>query len=384
MIYLDNAASSHPKPEAVYEAVNRALRIGANPGRSGHRTALDAARVILETRELLARLIGATGSGGSGRICFTYNATHAINLGLRGLLLPGDHVVSSSMEHNSLSRPLHALGTEGISVSWVKGDEAGRIDPQAVEDAIGRKTRLVALSHASNVCGTLLDVEAVVDVCRRNGVWLLLDGSQTAGVVEIDVEALGVDLFAAPGHKGLLGPQGTGFLYVAPNMDLKPLLHGGTGFDSESPTMPMEMPERLEAGTLNTPGLAGLAEGVKYLLERTVADVRAHELGILKALLPRLRELEGLTLYGPDALEERVAVVSFNMEGKDGARVGLTLDERYDIAVRVGLHCAPDAHKTLGTFPAGTVRAGFGPFNTLNDAEQLVSALDEIQTLRDA
>lgn len=378
MIYLDNAASSHPKPPAVYEAADRALRLGANPGRSGHRAALEAARIVLEAREAVGDLLGVADAS---RVIFTLNGTHALNLALKGALGPGDHVVTTRMEHNSVARPLAALERRGVAVTWVEGRPDGTVTVEALEGALRPETRLVALCHASNVSGTLQDAEAVGDLCRRKGILFLLDAAQTLGAFPLDARRLGVHLLAAPGHKGLLGPQGTGLLYVAPEVALAPLSEGGTGSRSEERSMPEEMPEALEAGTLNTPGLAGLAAGVGYLRERGVESVRRAEEEILAYLLPELAALPGLVLYGPRDPGRRVAVVSFNLEGRDGAHVGFALDELYGVAVRVGLHCAPDAHKTLGSFPAGSVRASFGPFNTLTDAEALVRAVRELAAL---
>lgn len=378
MIYLDNAASSHPKPPAVYEAADRALRLGANPGRSGHRSALEAARVVLEAREAVGGFLGVRDAS---RVIFTLNGTHALNLALKGVLRPGDHAVTTRMEHNSVLRPLAALERRGVSFTCVEGAPDGTVPVEALERALRPETRLVALCHASNVSGTLQEAEAVGDLCRRRGLLFLLDAAQTLGAVPLDAGRLGVHLLAAPGHKGLLGPQGTGFLYVAPGVEVESLSEGGTGSQSEERSMPEEMPEALEAGTLNTPGLAGLAAGVGYLQQRGVAQVRRTEEEILEYLLPELSAVPGLVLYGPRNPRRRAAVVSFNLEGRDGAHVGFALDELYDIAVRVGLHCAPDAHKTLGSFPAGSVRASFGPFNTLADAEALVRALRELAAL---
>ncbi len=378
MIYLDNAASSHPKPPGVARAVADALALGANPGRSGHGPALEAARVILDARSAVAELLGC---GDPARIVFTANGTHALNLALKGVVGPGDHVVSTVMEHNSVLRPLASLERAGVAITLVGADPDGRVDPAGVAAALRPETRLVALCHASNVSGTLQDAAAVGRVCRDRGVLLLLDAAQTAGVVPIDVEALGVDLLAAPGHKGLLGPQGTGVLYVGPRARIRPLLEGGTGVRSEQRTMPDELPEALEAGTLNTPGIAGLGAGVRYLLDRGVDAVRAAERELLAHALPRLLEVPGLVLYGPRGADGRVAVLSFNLAGRDGAHVGFALDEAYGIAVRVGLHCAPDAHKALGSFPAGSVRASLGPFSTVADADALVRALRELSSL---
>lgn len=378
LLYLDNAASSHPKPVTVREAMCAALEAGANPGRSGHRLALDAARTIGDVRELAAKLINA---GDSSEVVFTHNATHALNMALKGYLNPGDHVVTTSMEHNSVLRPLHALAAQGVAVTMVRGDLDGWVDPAKLRDAITPATRLVVVNHASNVCGTLVDAAAVGEICRKCGVAFLLDASQTLGALPVDVRALGVSMLAAPGHKGLLGPQGTGLLYVNPAVELTPIIQGGTGFSSESPEMPNEMPERLEGGTQNTPGIAGLGAGIEYLLTRTVKSVRQAEEEALAALLAALAAIPEVRVYGPCDPRRMVGVVSFNLEGRDGAHVGYVLDEIFNIAVRVGLHCAPEAHKTLGTFPVGTVRASLGPFNVPADADRLASALRTIISL---
>ena len=375
MTYLDNAASSHPKPPGVHRAVREALEIGANPGRSGHRSALEAARRIYDARAAVAELLGVEDPS---RVVFTLNGTHSLNLALKGTLSPGDHVVSSRMEHNSVIRPLAALETRGVEATLVEADPEGRIRLEEIERALRPNTRMVALTHASNVSGTLQEAEAVGDLCRRKGLWFLLDAAQSAGAVPFTAAALGAHLVAAPGHKGLLGPQGTGILYVAPEIAIEPLMEGGTGVRSEDPRMPPELPEALEAGTLNTPGIAGLGAGVSWLLEHGVEEVRRHEMEILEFLLPGLAAVPGLRLYGPRSPGDRVAVVSFNLEGRDGAHVGLALDEEYGIAVRVGLHCAPLAHRALGSFPEGSVRASFGPFSTLEDAELLIRALREL------
>lgn len=374
-LYLDNAASSHPKPPEVLSAVEGVLMMGANPGRSGHRLSLDAARVVTDARESVARLINI---GDSSKIVFTLNATHAINQALWGFLKPGDRVVTTTMEHNSVLRPLHALGVE---VTFVRADPAGFVDPDDVKRALATGAKLVVINHASNVCGTLQDAAAIGLIAREGGARFLLDASQTLGSIPVDVQNLKADMVAAPGHKGLLGPQGTGFLYVSDEVKLKPLMYGGTGFLSESPDMPEEMPERLEAGTLNTPGIAGLGAGVEYLLSRGVESIREDEVKIIETALRVLPEVPGLELYGPKDAAKRVAVFSFNLKGKDGAHVGYALDEAFGIAVRVGLHCAPDAHRTIGSFPEGAIRASFGPFNTAGDAETLARALARIANI---
>lgn len=378
-LYLDNAASSCPKPPQVYAAVEAAMRLGANPGRSGHHASLEAARLIHDAREGVAALLNVADSS---RVVFTFNASHALNAAFYGFLKPGDHVVTSSMEHNSVLRPLHDLSTSrGIEVSYLQADGEGLIDPAAVAAAITPKTTLVALTHGSNVCGSLVDAEAVGEICRSLGVKFLLDASQTVGALPVDVESFKVDMLAAPGHKGLLGPQGTGILYVREGIELTPFILGGTGFSSESLEMPSMMPERLEGGTLNTPGIAGLGAGVEYLAAFGVEKVRAKELEIIEYLTLEFAKRPEIITYGPTDPQKRVAVFSFNLRGRDGAHVGYVLDEVFNIAVRVGLHCAPQAHRTLGSYPEGTVRASFGPFNTVEDGARLVGALDRILKL---
>jgi cysteine desulfurase family protein len=334
--------------------------------------------MVFDARCAVAELLGASDPS---RVIFTLNGTHALNQALKGLLHPGDHVVTSRMEHNSMLRPLAALERRGVGLTRVPADPQGWVAPEAVTNAVEPNTRLVALCQASNVVGTLQDVEAIGDLCRRKGLVFLVDAAQTAGAVPLDVERLGIHLLAAPGHKGLLGPQGTGVLYVAAGLELEPLMEGGTGTRSEELSMPPEMPESLEAGTLNAPGIAGLAAGVRYLLDRGLEDVRRVEEEILTYVLPELDAIPGLVLYGPRDPTRQVAVVSFNLEGRDGAHVGFALDEVHAIAVRVGLHCAPDAHKAVGSFPSGSVRASFGPLSTIEDAKGLVGAVRDLARL---
>lgn len=372
-IYLDNAATSFPKPEAVYQAVDRAQRqLGANPGRGGHRLALDGARLVFETRELLA---GFFGISDSSRIVFTNNATSAINQALFGLLQPGDRVVTSSMEHNSVTRPLRVLQERGVQVVKVAADCFGRIDPAELRNACNEPTRMVVLSHCSNVTGTLQPLEEIGPWCRKHGILLLVDAAQSAGIFPLHVEALGVDLLAVPGHKGLLGPLGTGLLYVREGLQLTPLMYGGTGGNSASDLPLEEMPDRLECGTLNATGLAGLKAGVEYLQAQGMARLRALEVGLMKQLIDGLKQIPQVNLYGPLDPERHGAVVSFNLQGVDPAELGYRLDHDFDILVRVGLHCSPDAHRSIGTFPRGTVRISPGHFNTSGEISQLLTAV---------
>lgn len=370
MIYLDNAATTHPKPTSVYERVDSVLRNwSANPGRSGHAMAIEAARIIFQTRESIAKLFNIPDPD---RIIFTPNATGALNLAILGTLRPGDHCVTTNMEHNSVIRPLHALEEKGVTVT-----KAGA-DPQSIASAISSQTRLVVVTHASNVVGTITPIAEIIALAHAQGVPVLVDAAQTAGCVPIDVAALGVDLLACPGHKGLLGPQGTGFLYLAAHMNVEPILFGGTGSRSDLEDMPDFAPDRYEAGTLNTPGIAGLGAGVEFLIERGVEQVRAHELELLRQIMDGLSRIEGVTLYGARDPERKTGVVLFTLDGVDPAEIGDRLDQEFGIAVRVGLHCAPQAHRTLGTFPMGGVRMSPGYFNTADEIEQTVNAVARI------
>ena len=379
MIYLDNAATSYPKPPQVAEAMLHFMNdVGANPGRSGHRLAVDAGRVMYEAREAVAELFNAPDPM---RVVFGLNVTEALNLALRGLLRPGDHVVTSSMEHNSMMRPLRALERAGVEVTVVRCSPEGFLDPDDVERALRPNTTLIAINHASNVVGTLLPVAEVGRIARRRGLLLLVDAAQTAGAYPIDMEADGIDLLAFTGHKSLYGPMGTGGLVIGERVDptrLLPLKRGGTGSHSEHEDQPDFLPDRYESGTPNAVGLAGLAAGVRWVLEQGVGAIRAHELSLTRQLIAGLRETPGVTLYGPIDAERRMAVVSFNVAAMDPAAVGLRLDDEHGIMCRVGLHCAPAAHKTIGTFPVGTVRFGLGAFNTADEVRAVIRAVRKL------
>ncbi|WP_303720977.1 aminotransferase class V-fold PLP-dependent enzyme [Malonomonas rubra] len=377
-IYLDNAATSYPKPEQVYQAVDKALRMGASPGRGGYQKALSAERLVFETRELLAELFNAPDSE---RFVFTANATTAINQALFGLLKPFDRVVTTSIEHNAVSRPLRALqDSNNVDVVKVVADtQSGIVSVDALKEAcLAAKTRLLLVNHCSNVFGGIQPIAELGHWCYQQDILFMVDGSQSAGSLPIDFQALQVDLFAAPGHKCLLGPQGTGFLYVAKHLNLIPLIYGGTGANSHSDLPPEELPERLECGTFNLPGLAGLNAALEFLLEVGVQKIRHHELQLLEFLLQGLRRISGVSLYGPAEIENRGAAVSFNIEGCDPAEVGFRLDHEYAISVRVGLQCAPDAHRTIGTYPHGTVRVSPGFFTTEAELQKFLAAVKRI------
>ncbi len=374
-IYLDNAATSYPKPESVYQAVDLTLRHGGNPGRGGHRLTLAAGRVVLAAREAVADLFGIRNDS---RIAFTASATEAINIALFGLLRPGDRVVTSTMEHNAVVRPLRALQERGVAVVKVAADSRGYVDPADVRRACAEKTRMVVLSHCSNVTGTLQPIEEIGPWLRKQGILFLVDAAQSAGLFTIDVEAIGVDLLAVPGHKGLLGPQGTGFLYVREGLAPRPLIYGGTGGNSSSEQPPEEMPERLESGTLNTPGLAGLTAGIEFVSGEGIATVRAREAERLHQLIEGLGNIPEVQLYGPLEPHLHGGALSFNLPGRDPAEIGFLLEREHGILCRVGLHCAPDAHRTIGTFPRGTVRISPGYFTTAEEIDHLIAAVSSL------
>lgn len=374
--YLDNAATSFPKPEAVYRAMDRCAREQlANPGRSGHRRAVAAERLIDDCRGRLNRLFNGRAAE---RFVLTLNGTDALNMAIKGALSPGDHVVTSLLEHNSVSRPLRAMELQGIiTVTKVRHDASGRIDPASVRPALTPRTKLVALTHASNVLGTIQPIAEIGRIVREHGALLLVDAAQTAGVLPIDIQADHIDLLAAPAHKGLLGPPGTGFLFVGPRTDLRPWREGGTGGDSLRETQPAELPYRLEGGTPNLIGAAGLSAGIDYLRERGLDDVRAHEAALISRLRLRLGDF-GCEVYGPEQPDRRVGVVAFRSDKLPAAELAAALDSAFDIAVRPGLHCAPYVHQSLGTLPDGLVRASVGPFNSEADVDLLARAVAEI------
>ena len=380
MIYFDNAATSWPKPASVIDAmVHFMTEVGANPGRSAHRMSIEAGRIVYETREAVARLFNVADPL---RIVFGLNATEALNLALRGILRPGDHVVTTSMEHNSVMRPLRALEEAGaIEISVVPCTTSGLLDPADVQSALRPKTRMIVLNHASNVVGSVLPVAEVGEVARRHGALLLVDAAQTAGCYPLDMEAMSIDLLAFTGHKALLGPQGTGGLCIGERVeaeDIEPVKRGGTGSRSQREEQPTFLPDRCESGTPNTVGLAGLRAGVEFVLQEGVEAIRAHEVSLTRRLIAGLREIPGVTVYGSHDPELQTAAVSFNVKGLEPSEVGLMLDEGHGIMSRVGLHCAPAAHRTMGTFPAGTVRFGLSYFNTAEEVDEALAALTEI------
>jgi len=376
MIYLDNAATTFPKPEEVYRAVEKYLRVyGANPGRSGHKMALQAGRAIFETRELLAELFHIKDPM---EIVFTSNATAALNLGIKGCLKNGDHVLLTSMEHNSVIRPIKALEVWGVEHTIVSCSPQGFLNLQDLEKAIKPNTKMIVSTHASNVTGTLMPIKKMGALARKYNLIFLLDASQTAGVYDLDVDEIQVDLMAFAGHKSLLGPQGTGGLYIRKGLDLAEIFQGGTGSKSDLITQPDMLPDRYESGTLNTPGIAGLGAGVGFILKHGLQEIRDHELDLTQYMLERLQEIKDMTIYGPQDVAKQAPVISLNLGGFDSSETAHLLDAHFDIAVRPGLHCAPLAHRTIGTLERGTVRFSIGFFNTRNDVDQAINALSLI------
>lgn len=377
MIYLDNAATSFPKPETVYQTLDRFARQSlANPGRAGHKMALAAEQALDEGRHLLNQFFHGKEPE---RFVFTLNCTDALNMAFKGVLAEGDHVITTNLEHNSVSRPLRALELAGrITLTRIAADAGGTIDTDDIRKAITRQTRLIALTHASNVLGTVQPITEVGRMAREHDLLFLVDAAQTAGVVPIDIQEMNIDLLAAPGHKSLLGPTGTGFLYGGPRARVAAWREGGTGGDSSSETQPRELPYFLEGGTPNVLGVAGLVEGIRYVQEQGLARIHQHEVDLVERLWSKLEAIPGYEVFGHRDHERRVGTLSFRNETLPAAELGGILDQAFDIAVRPGLHCAPYIHRSLNTAPDGTVRVSPGPFNTEDDIDRLAEALTEI------
>lgn len=376
MIYLDNAATAYPKAPGVGQAIADFLdTMAANPGRSGHRLGMEAARMVWKVRQQVACLIGADQPE---EVVFTKNATEGLNLALLGGLREGDHLLISAMEHNAVARPAHYLSRQGVEVEILPCDGAGIVETRKIKKKIKPNTRMIAVTHASNVTGGVMPVEEIGRICREAGKLFLVDASQTAGMLPWKVGDLGADLVAFPGHKGLLGPTGIGALYIRKGVVLKPLHMGGTGSHSESLDVPDESPDRYEAGTLNTTGIAGLGASLSFVMDTGLEEIRRHEQELIRLLLEGLFSIPGVNVLGPKTAEERTSVVGFTVKGLDAAEIGFLMDTVFDIAVRTGLHCSPLAHQTMGTLKTGAVRVSLSYFNTASDIISFIKALEQI------
>ena len=377
-VYLDNGSTSFPKAPGVGPAMSRFIEeVGCNVSRGGYESAYDLAEKVYNTRSMLCRLFNFSDER---YVVFTPSVTYSLNFVIKGLLRAGDHVIISSMEHNASARPCEDLKKIGVEVSYAPCDSEGMLDFEAFEGLFRPETRLVVLVHASNVSGTLLDAERAGKICREKGVFFALDAAQSAGTVDIDFEKFGLSALCITGHKGLLGPQGIGAMLLAPELaeTMEPVICGGTGSASHLLTMPDFMPDKFESGTLNLPGIIGLNAALEYVCEGTPAAILNHELDLACMFMDELRDIDGIRIVGPAGRENRVGTVSLDFTGSDNADVAYRLDAEYGIMTRCGLHCAPLAHKSLGTYPQGTVRFAFGYRNTEDDVKYAAEAIKTI------
>jgi len=377
-LYLDNASTSFPKPESVSKAVyNYMTGIGANINRGGYSSAYSAADMVYDCRELLRNFFNADDCK---NVVFTQNITQSLNVVLKGLLKPGDHLLCSAMEHNAVMRPLRQLEKIGVQFDRIPCNSRGELLFDAAKTLLKPNTKAVVMLHASNVCGTIMPIVEVGAFCKKHGLKFILDTAQTAGVVPVDMQAMNIDALCFTGHKSLLGPQGIGGFILKENMisEIEPLISGGTGSISHTEDIPEFMPDRFEAGTLNLPGIAGLKAGLEFINERGMSNIREHELSLTKQFLEGLREIPQLRVAGICGTSGRIGTVSITTDAMDLAQFAFALDSQYGIQTRVGLHCAPNAHKTLETYPSGTIRFSFGIFNTEQHIKKALHALKEV------
>lgn len=375
MIYLDNAATTVQKPSCVAQAVAEAITFFGNSGRSAHNAALSASRTVFETRKLTADFFNAENPE---RIAFTANSTQALNIAIKGILKNGDHVITTELEHNSVLRPLYEMEQQGVELSFVKSDKYGRIYCDDFEKLIRENTKAIVCTHASNLTGNVVDIGYIGRIAKKHGIVFIVDASQTAGVFPIDVQSMGIDVLCFTGHKGLLGPQGTGGMYVREGIEIKPLLSGGSGVQSYSKTHPQQMPAALEAGTLNSHGIAGLAAAIKYINNTGIDSIRKKEQQCMWAFYNGIKDIDGVKIYGDFSSENRCAIVAVNIWDYDSEKVSDVLFEEYGIATRPGAHCAPLMHTALDTAGQGAVRFSFSHFNTLEDVRCAVEAVKNI------
>ncbi|MDX2415217.1 MAG: aminotransferase class V-fold PLP-dependent enzyme [Bacteroidales bacterium] len=381
-IYLDNSATAFPKPDEVYDFMNKFYREnGVSPGRSGYDMALEAEMVVTGTRKMLTKMFNGTDHE---RLIFSYNASEALNMVFDGLLRKGDHVVTTNLEHNSVLRPLYHKSIDGVAeTTYVPFDSRGYMNPDDIKAAIKKNTRMVVINHASNVIGTVQPIEEIGKICKEAGVIFAVDASQSAGLIKIDMQAMCIDVLAFTGHKCLMGPTGTGGLCVSEDLDINGTRFGGTGVRSAVKTHLTEFPYRLECGTMNIVGISGLYAGQKWINEKGMENIHMQEITLWEKLRKGIQDIKGVTTYCADSPENHIAVLSFNINGFEAGDVGTMLDVDYDIATRTGLHCAPLVHEQMGTKEIhGTVRFGIGPFNTEDHINKAIKAVGEIASIK--
>jgi cysteine desulfurase family protein len=383
-VYLDNSATTFPKPKTVIETmVDFMSNIGCNPGRGGYGKSLESGRLVYETRELINSFFNGPGNE---NVIFTQNITSSLNTVIKGMFKEGWHIITTSMEHNSVIRPLRRLEAErGISITVVKCKSDGTLDPEDIKKAITKDTKAVVMTHASNLTGTIMPVYDVGRICRDYGLYFILDSAQTAGILDIDYKDMNLDVLAFTGHKGLMGPQGIGGFLISERADkiTSPLIEGGTGSRSHMETQPEILPDKYESGTLNTVGIAGLKAGIEYIESVGLHNIRLHEKRLFDMLLNGLSEIKGMEVFGPCDSSRQVGVLPINIKGMDPAELSFVLDSEYGIMTRTGLHCTPLAHKTIGTYPRGAVRLSIGYFNSKEDIEYTLEALTKISKIQD-
>ncbi len=380
MIYLDNAATTKEKPKAVIEAVVNAMTSMGNAGRGGHGEALGASRIIYDTRRKLNEFFHGENPA---QIVFTANSTESLNIAIKGILNPGDHVITTELEHNSVLRPLYEMEEKGVELSIVKSDTNGCIRYEDFEALIRSNTKAIVCTHGSNLTGNLVDIQRVGEAAKKHQLLFLVDTSQTAGVFPIDVQKMNIDILCFTGHKGLLGPQGTGGMYVRPGVQVRPLLSGGSGVQTYSKTHPAEMPTALEAGTLNAHGIAGFGAALDYIRETGIDVIRNAEQKLMWYFYENVRKIPGVKIYGDFTSKERCAIVTLNLWDYDSSEVSDALFTEYEISTRPGAHCAPLMHKALGTVDQGAVRFSFSHFNTVEEVKQAIDALRELAKIEE-
>lgn len=375
MIYMDNAATTMQKPKEVAEAVVRAMNSLGNAGRGATEASLSASRVIYDTRERLSRLFHADNPK---QIAFTANSTESLNMAIKGVLESGDHVITTVLEHNSVLRPLFECQERGVELTILPCDSKGNISYEEMERAVKENTRAIICTHGSNLTGNMIDLIRVGEIAKHHGLLFVVDASQTAGVFPIDIRKMQIDILCFTGHKGLLGPQGTGGLYVREGVNVRPLLSGGSGVDTYNPHHPSEMPTALEAGTLNGHGIAGLNAALQYLERTGIGTIREKEIALMRQFYEGITQIDGIKVYGDFEAEKRCPIVTFNIGDYDSSEVSDELFMNYGISTRPGAHCAPLMHKSLGTEAQGAVRFSFSHFNTEEEVEFAIKAVREL------